>query len=200
MQVKLGAATLVKRAKFNKRSEVMRGNRFSMVLVFSLLSAGTTLTAQNSKDNDRTQFRETQALRMAEDMGLDDKTSKDFKELFGKYAEEMEKARGQKPEADKDSRRDRKTLTDAEIDKMIEESIKQEKETAEVKERYFKEFRKILTARQTARVLNMDRHIGGRHMDFRAGRHGEDDNLKRPDWNKMKDRRVRDAASDKTKD
>lgn len=171
-----------------------------MVLVFSLLSAGTTLMAQNSKDNDKTQFRETQARRMAEDMGLDDKTSKDFKELFGRYAEEMEKAKGQHPEAGKDNRREQKTLTDAEIDKMIEESIDQEKKRVEVKEKYFKEFRKILTARQTARVLNMDKRRGDRHMDFRGGSKGGDDNLKRPDWNKMKDRRVRNGAPDKAED
>lgn len=166
-----------------------------MVLVFSLLSAGTTLTAQNT--NDKTLFSETQALRMAEDMGLDDKTSKDFKELFGKYAEEMEKARGQNFQADKDNRHEQKPLTDAEIDKMMEQSIEQQKKTAEIKEKYFKEFRKILTARQTARVLNMDRHRGGRHIGFRGDRFGDDSNLKRPDWNTLKDRRVRDAASDK---
>lgn len=198
--VKLGAAAIVKTMKLNKRNEVMRGNRFSMVLVFSLLSAGMTLTAQNSKDGDKTQFRETQARRMAEDMGLDDKTSKDFKELFGRYAEEMEKAKEQHPEAGKDNRREQKTLTDAEIDKMIEESIDQEKKRVEVKEKYFKEFRKILTARQTARVMNMDKRRGDRHMDFRGGSKGGDDNLKRPDWNKMKDRRVRNGAPDKAED
>lgn len=177
----------------------MRGNRFSMVLVFSLLSAGTTLTAQNSND-DKTPFVETLARRMAEDMGLDDKTSKDFKELFGRYIEEMEKAKGQKPEGGKDGRREQKTLTDAEIDKMTEESIGQEKKRAEVKEKYFKEFRKLLTARQTARVLNMDGRRGGRHMEFGDGRHGEGNSLKRPDWDKMKNRRVRSGASDNAKD
>ena len=176
----------------------MRRNRFSMVLVFSLLSAATTLSAQNSNTNgDKTQPRESQAQRMAEDMGLDDKTSKDFKELFGKYAEELEKARGEKPAADRDSRGEQPTMTDAEIDKMVGEGIAQQKKVAEVKEKYFKEFRKILTARQTARVLDMHRRRGGCHMTPRAPRFDNGSNLKQPDWNTLKDRRVRDGATDK---
>lgn len=191
----------------------MKKSKFSMVLVLCLMAMGTSLYAQTNDGKNATdrrdrptpeQMQQMRAQRLAEDMGLDDKTSADFLKLYAEYTAELQKLMPTPPADGSDGSGKPKELTDDEIDQQTQQRLAADRQRAEVREKYFSRFRKLLTARQTARVLDMGGHRGPGRMGFGNGRRpgGMDfrsnggpaqpgNETKAPDWNSLKDRRVR---------
>ena len=95
--------------------------------------------------------------------GLSDKDAEKFKATFQKYMADkkavFDKYKCEKPE-------NGQRLTDEQLDKKMKESFAVERELLAVKEKYYSEFRKFLTARQAAQLFQ---HGKGMHKGMRNG-------------------------------
>ena len=91
--------------------------------------------------------------------GLSDKDAEKFKATFQKYMADkkavFDKHQFPKPE-------NGQRLTDEQIDKKMKERFAVERELLAVKEKYYSEFRKFLTARQAAQLFH-DKQGRGMH-------------------------------------
>ena len=89
--------------------------------------------------------------------GLSDKDAEKFKATFQKYMADkkavFDKHKCEKPE-------NGQRLTDEQMDKKMKENFAIERELLAVKEKYYSEFRKFLTARQAAQLFQ---HGKGMH-------------------------------------
>ena len=107
--------------------------------------------------------------RQCDPFGLSDKDAEKFKTTFEKYMADMkavrEKHKVENPGEDQ-------RVDDAQIDKKVKENFAAEREILAVKEKYYSEFRKFLTARQTAQLF---RHGNAMHRNQgpRAFQHGQ---------------------------
>lgn len=86
--------------------------------------------------------------------GLSDKDAEKFKATLEKYMAEK-KAVFEKHQCEKPAEGQR--LTDAQMDKKMKEHFAIQREILAVQEKYYSEFRKFLTARQTAQLFH-DKH------------------------------------------
>ena len=95
--------------------------------------------------------------------GLSDKDAEKFKATFQKYMADkkavFDKYKCEKPE-------NGQRLTDEQMDKKMKERFAVERELLAVKEKYYSEFRKFLTARQAAQLFQ---HGKGMHKGMRNG-------------------------------
>ena len=160
----------------------MKTKYFFMLLVACFLGA-QSLSAQNKEAGNRPrkrmsieQLTERQANKLAEEMGLDDKTSARFKDVFRNYKMEMndlwKKNMPKKPQAKSDGNKKSPQLTDDEVDKMMRDKFKLSRKMLDVREKYYNEFRKFLNPKQVQKVYSqgeMDRGKFHREMNRRAG-------------------------------
>ena len=104
------------------------------------------------------QISEMQSQRIVDELGLDDKTAARFSEVYKKYMKEMDDLRKQympaKPDFKKGEPPMPKSLTDAEVDKMMRDRFAQARKMLDVREKYYDEFRKFLSPKQVQKVYN----------------------------------------------
>ena len=157
-----------------------------MLLLATVLGT-QVMSAQQQKEGKRPerkrmtreQMYERKANRLAENLALDDKTAEKFKATYTKYMEEMQalwkKDMPQKPEAGKEGeqvKKERKALTDAEVEKMIKERFEQSRKMLDIREKYYEEFRKFLSPKQIQKVYDSEMNDKARprkEMNRRAG-------------------------------
>lgn len=183
-----------------------------MALALMLLATSLTVSAQD-KDNaqkqrmTREQFATAQAQRIAEQLALDDATTKRFVETYGNYQKElwsirpnkmkegrpgMRGGRGKgpqgkqggqqqaKPEGQQQTqpkqRPQKKEMTEAETDKAIKARFEQSQKILNLREKYYNEYSKFLSAKQIQRVYTLEKQMmqrlaqrGGQH---KGGPHG----------------------------
>ena len=141
----------------------------------------TTMTAQNKDARpERTpeQRINQQAMRMVDALSLDDKTAEKFVTTYKNFKNDMMEVMKKYPRAkhatNEEGEKARKT--DAEIEKDIQDNFAKSREILDVRERYYKEFRKFLNPRQIQKMYSMERagmkHLGGPHKPHRAGKPG----------------------------
>ena len=122
------------------------------------------------------QISEMQSRRIVDELGLDDKTANKFTEVYKKYMKEMDDLRKQympaKPDFKKGEPPMPKSLTDAEVDKMMRDRFKQSRKMLDIREKYYDEFRKFLSPKQVQKVYDkgmMDHGKFHMEMNRRAG-------------------------------
>lgn len=168
-----------------------------MLLVSMALSA----SAQNAPQQDKQECKKGQQCEkkhmgpkcdqkpQCDPFGLSDKDAEKFKATFEKYMAEkkavFEKHQFPKPE-------NGQRLTDEQMDKKMKERFAVERELLAVKEKYYSEFRKFLTARQTAQLFQHKQGKGmHKGMMQRCGKKGPQCGKKGPQCDK------KDAQCDK---
>ena len=110
------------------------------------------------------QIIQMQSQRIVDELGLDDKTAAKFAEVYKKYMKEMDDLRKQYMPVKSDFKKDKpsmpKSLTDAEVDKMMRDRFAQARKMLDIREKYYDEFRKFLSAKQVQKVFDkgMDNH------------------------------------------
>ena len=110
------------------------------------------------------QIIQMQSQRIVDELGLDDKTAAKFAEVYKKYMKEMDDLRKQYMPVKSDFKKDKpsmpKSLTDAEVDKMMRNRFTQARKMLDIREKYYNEFRKFLSAKQVQKVFDkgMDNH------------------------------------------
>ena len=163
--------------------------KYLVMMVVAVLMGTQVMNAQDSKEQVERRGRKRmtmeqmvnmQANKIIGDLGLDDKTSAKFKDVYAKYMKEMNDLRKEympkRPEAGKKP----SMPTDAEVDKMMRDRFKQSRKILDVREKYYDEFRKFLSPKQVQKVYDKGQENHGKfhkEMNRRAG-------MKRPQGGK----------------
>ena len=157
----------------------MKIKNFVMMVVGVLMST-QVMNAQEAKDNEQgkrerkrmtmEQMVDMQAIKIANDLGLDDKTTAKFVDVYKKYMTEQNEVRkeypfGFKTNVNPEKRKVKDVAevkmkmqvpTDADVDKMMRDRFKQSRKMLDIREKYYDEFRQFLTPKQVQRVYDQD--------------------------------------------
>ena len=155
--------------------------KYLVMMVVAVLMGTQVMNAQDSKEQVERRGRKRmtmeqmvnmQANKIIGDLGLDDKTSAKFKDVYAKYMKEMNDLRKEympkRPEAGKKP----SMPTDAEVDKMMRDKFKVGRKMLDLREKYYDEFRKFLSPKQVQKVYDQGQKNHGKfnkEMNRRAG-------------------------------
>lgn len=122
------------------------------------------------------QMSEMQANKIANNLGLDDKKTARFKEVYKKYTRELndlwKKNKPEKPKVKPGEDKVRPMLSDAEVDKMMRTRFAISRKMLDIREKYYNEFRKFMTPKQVQKIFDKGVENHGRfqkEMNRRAG-------------------------------
>ena len=146
--------------------------KYFWMLVVAFVMGTQVMNAQANKPKEKKehkrptmeQISEMQSRRIVDELGLDDKTANKFTEVYKKYMKEMNDLRlknmPKKSDMKKDEPNKPKSFTDAEVDKMMRDRFAQARKMLDIREKYYDEFRKFLSAKQVQKVFDkgMDNH------------------------------------------
>ncbi|MDD3037392.1 hypothetical protein [Bacteroides sp.] len=147
--------------------------KFMYVVIATLLiGSQITLSAQN-KDNKEKKQRPTpeqmmqmQTNQIIKSLMLDDATAAKFTPIYQNYVKELRECRmmnyksrvkkdaAQGAEADKTPKQ---AMTDADIAKMLKDQFAQSRKMLDIREKYYKEFSKILSQKQILRIYQQEK-------------------------------------------
>ena len=138
------------------------------MFLMGMLMCAQVMNAQVAEQNaprkrmTKEQMTELRINRMMNDLELDDAAAAKFKVTYQKYMEEMAALRatcpmmkGKKPGDEKVHRR-----TDAEVDKAIQDRFDMSRKKLDLREKYYKEFRKFLSPRQIEKIYFKEKNYG----------------------------------------
>ena len=140
--------------------------KYFWMLVVAFMMGTQVINAQADKPKGKREHKrptmeqiiQMQSQRIVDELGLDDKTAAKFAEVYKKYMKEMDDLRKQYMPAKSDFKKDKpsmpKSLTDAEVDKMMRDRFAQARKMLDVREKYYDEFRKFLSPKQVQKVYN----------------------------------------------
>ena len=158
--------------------------KYFWMLVVAFVMGTQVMNAQANKPKEKRehkrptmeQISEMQSRRIVDELGLDDKTAVKFTDVYKKYMKEMNDLRlknmPKKSDMKKDEPNKPKSFTDAEVDKMMRNRFTQARKMLDIREKYYNEFRKFLSAKQVQKVFDkgMDNHGRFRkEMNRRSG-------------------------------
>ena len=158
--------------------------KYFWMLVVAFVMGTQVINAQANKPKEKKehkrptmeQISEMQSRRIVDELGLDDKTAAKFTDVYKKYMKEMNDLRlknmPKKSDMKKDEPNKPKSFTDAEVDKMMRNRFTQARKMLDIREKYYNEFRKFLSAKQVQKVFDkgMDNHGRFRkEMNRRSG-------------------------------
>ena len=160
----------------------MKTKYFWMLLVACIIGA-QSMSAQSREPGKKPhrrmsveQMSEMQANKIANNLGLDDKKTARFKEVYKKYTRELndlwKKNRPEKPKVKLGEDKVRPTLSDAEVDKMMRTRFAISRKMLDIREKYYNEFRKFMTPKQVQKIFDKGVENHGRfqkEMNRRAG-------------------------------
>ena len=144
----------------------MMKTKYFWMLVVAFMMGTQVINAQADKPKGKREHKrptleqiiQMQSQRIVDELGLDDKTAAKFAEVYKKYMKEMDDLRKQYMPAKSDFKKDKpsmpKSLTDAEVDKMMRDRFVQARKMLDVREKYYDEFRKFLSPKQVQKVYN----------------------------------------------
>jgi hypothetical protein len=90
-------------------------------------------------------------------MDLTPTESQAFWPIYNQYRKELETTRQDKKDLLHDAKKKYETMTDAEIEKAIQESFLMEQHELDLKKKYFFEFKKIITSKKIAKLYRAER-------------------------------------------
>ncbi|MBR5541055.1 MAG: DUF3826 domain-containing protein, partial [Bacteroides sp.] len=157
----------------------MKTKYFFMLMVACFLGT-QVINAQEPQGKEKKQGRrrmtmeqmvDMQASKIINDLGLNDKDSAKFIDVYRKYMKEMADLRKEympkKPDFKPGEGKMLPNLTDAEVDKMMRNRFIQGRKMLDVREKYYDEFRKFLTPKQAQKVFDQDQmNVGKFHREM----------------------------------
>ena len=124
----------------------------ALAMFMVCMSMGANAQNKQKKDGSRMsveQLTELRAKRIAQALALDDATAQKFTTTFCACQKELYAAN----EAMKENKgKKRSEMTDAEIETIQKDRFKQSRKLLDLREKYYGEYRKFLSARQVRRV------------------------------------------------
>ena len=143
--------------------------KYFFVVMMAVLMGTQVMNAQHHEHGKKQgrkrmtieQMTDMQANKIIGDLGLDDKTSAKFMDVYRKYMKEMDDLRKEympkKPDVKPEAGKERPVPTDAEVDKMMRDRFKQSRKMVDIREKYYDEFRKFLSPKQAQKVFEQGR-------------------------------------------
>ena len=121
-----------------------------------------------------------QTARLTNELMLDDANAAKFKDIYQSYQKDLQTVRqkyhpkreqAQKPaEGEKPQMKERKQITDQDIEERILNQMKEQKEMLSVKESYYAKFRKVLSPKQIQKVYAQGNRGGFGQRNFGGNR------------------------------
>ena len=164
---------------------MMMKTKYFFVLVAAFVMGTQVMNAQRHEQGKRPQghrrmtieqMTEMQANKIIGELGLDDKTAAKFTDVYKKYMMELNDLRKKnmpkKPDMKPEDGKATAMPTDAEVDKMMRNRFKQSRETLDIREKYYDEFRKFLSPKQVQKIYDQGQMNQGKffkEMNRRAG-------------------------------
>ena len=139
-------------------------------MAVTLLLSGTSLTlsAQNPKQQHpaKKNYRAMQCEQIVQTLMLDDATAAKFTPIYEQYMTEMRATRNHpspkkqtKPTTEEAAKPAvKKVPTDSEVEQSIKNQFAQSRKMLDVREKYYNEFRKILSPKQIQRIYQIEKH------------------------------------------
>ena len=130
-----------------------------MALAMFMVCMSMGANAQNKQKKDRSrmsveQLTKLRAKRIAQALALDDATAQKFTTTFCACQKELYAAN----KAMKENKgKKRSEMTDAEIETIQKDRFKQSRKLLDLREKYYGEYRKFLSARQVQRVYELEK-------------------------------------------
>ena len=163
----------------------MMKTKYFFVLIAAFVMGTQVMNAQRQEQGKRPQghrrmtleqMTDMQANKIIGELGLDDKTAAKFTDVYKKYMKELDDVRKKnmpkKPDMKPEEGKAPTMPTDAEVDKMMRDRFKQSRETLDIREKYYDEFRKFLSPKQVQKVYDQAQMNQGKffkEMNRRAG-------------------------------
>ena len=155
--------------------------KFIYVMMAALLIGSQTISAQNKDNKDQKQrptpeqMMQRQANQMVKTLMLDDATAAKFTPVYeGRMMNRHERNRRNNAEAKQTAK---PVPTDAEIEKQIKDQFAQSRKILDVREKYYNEFRKILSPKQIMKIYQTEKSNANKfrkEFDRRKGqKHGQ---------------------------
>jgi hypothetical protein len=141
-----------------------------MIVALMFLQMGIVANAQEKQDKQdklaRPQFNaekmdSMQCHHMVDDLLLNDATEAKFEPLYMKYLSDMRNLRTPQKTDAKQGNPEFKEQTDAEVQKMLEDRFSNEQKMLDLKVKYYKEFKRILSPKQLARIYQPQPRMNG---------------------------------------
>ena len=143
----------------------MKTKFFALLVGVLLMAGGLCVQAQSSMNNEapdnkprwtEEEWMQRRAERMAFSLMLDDQTEAKFITLYTQYLKDLMACRDQyREEAPKGKEvRKPRELTDADIEKRIEDRFAQQRQLLDIREGYYKDFKKMLTPKQLQKIFD----------------------------------------------
>ena len=149
----------------------MKQKILALVALFLAVQVQTTVLAQNdkAKKGDKKEARlnmtpeqriTSQTQYVARELLLDDQTTVKFTTLYTKYLTDIEACRRQHMTVCPDMTEGNKTqLTDEQIEKRLEARFAHAHQILNIREKYYREFKNILTIRQIQKMYRAEKNI-----------------------------------------
>ncbi|MBR5673009.1 MAG: hypothetical protein IKW97_01295 [Muribaculaceae bacterium] len=121
--------------------------------VLALVACSLTMTAQsdNNQRMSREQLAEAQAKHIANELGLDEGTTKKYVETFCDYQKEIWAL------GPRETGRKKTEMTDAETDQEIQARFERSEKILSIRQKYYKRYIKFLTPKQIDRAYKLER-------------------------------------------
>ena len=140
------------------------------VIAIPAIQAGDKGDKQ-SKRPTREQFTEAQAKKIAEELKLDDSTTKKFIATFTQCQNEIWAAG---PQNERKNRDQKSSMTDDEARKIIQDRFAHRQKINAIQEKYYAEYSKFLSQKQILSVYNIEKKMMDKMFRQRMdGRHGK---------------------------
>lgn len=151
-------------------------------LFIALLVAGSQVSLFAQQQADRTkkkprftpeQMMEMQTNRIVKALALDDATTAKFTPVYTQYLKDLRECRAEawkqmkqdKAEAGKQAGAKKELMTDAEVEQRIKDRFAHSRKMLDLQEKYYNEFRKILSPKQIEKIYQMEKkHNGNNRM------------------------------------
>ena len=163
--------------------------KFIYVMMAALLIGSQTISAQNKDNKDQKQrptpeqMMQRQANQMVKTLMLDDATAAKFTPVYEGYLKALRECRMMiRHERNRRNNAEAKQTakpvpTDAEIEKQIKDQFAQSRKILDVREKYYNEFRKILSPKQIMKIYQTEKSNANKfrkEFDRRKGqKHGQ---------------------------
>ncbi len=169
----------------------MKKIKFLGMLVVAMVMSVQGMDAQGKQEGPKRDKRitpekmaEFQAMRLSDQLGLDDATSSKFKEVYKKYMKEVGEAhmefakdfgkmrKFEAPQEGEMVQPEPKAFTDAEVDQMMKNRFALSRKTLDIREKYYHEFRKFLSPKQVQKIFDFGEMSRGKFRDEMNRRQG----------------------------
>lgn len=157
----------------------------SIIMAFSLGANAKDENNDNKKHFNPEQMVQHRAQSIAERLKLDDNTASQFIETYKEYMKEMHDVYGKfGPKREMGKPGNKQAKSDAEIEKEILNQFAMSRAIVDVREKYYKKFRKFLNPKQIKVIYSNEREHASRMKGEKMRRQPDEMHGKKPGKNR----------------